>query len=196
MTNGSRWLLSALFAVSLGSLSAWAEAPPPPSDAPRAGVIHLAPSADPAQKPAARPPQTVSRPNFALLGVGAGAATVSYGLALGSALIYGAIVWPIHAAATKDNAYSGTMAWLFVPLVGPIFSAQTDLLKDERGLRNLMYVDSAVQVASLGLILAGIFMRHDVTVTPDEDEDDDKTSFLLGPGPGGSAGLSVMLALD
>ena len=64
-----------------------------------------------------------------------------------------------------------------------------------------MYVDSAVQVASLGLILAGIFMRHDVTVTPDEDDkedhdDDDKTSFLLGPGPGGSAGLSVVLALD
>lgn len=207
MTIRSPWLRSAVFVVCLTALPALAQksasVPPPTSDAPlasdapTASGVQLAPASDPAQAPSAARPAR-SHPNWVMVGFGAGATYVSYGLAAGSAAMYSVLVWPIASAIEHDTSYSPTMGWLFLPLAGPFLAAQTDLLKDQPGWRTAMYVDGAAQLVGAGLLIAGFLAK--VPEPPVESGERASTQaapvFMVGPGPGGTAGLSLLLALN
>jgi hypothetical protein len=205
MTIRSPWLSSAVFVVFLTALPALAQtkaSDPPPvpeaplaSDAPVASAPSLTPARDPAQPPSpARP--GASHPNWVMVGVGAGMTYVSYGMAAGSAAMYSVLVWPIASAIEDDTSYSPTMAWLFLPLAGPFLAAQTDLLKDQPGWRTAMYVDGAAQVVGAGLLLAGFLARVPEPPVAAGERASASPVFMVGPGPGGTAGLSFLLALN
>jgi hypothetical protein len=139
-------------------------------------------------------PVAQTRGNTALLSIGIVSTLFSYGMAVGSAGIYGALVWPIYAGVTHDNSFSPTMAWLFVPLVGPILSAQTDSLNNEPRMRTMLYLDSAVQFAGVTAFVLGLVIRH--PVSDGAPAKPAGPSVVFGPGPGGTPGLSLAMTFE
>lgn len=137
----------------------------------------------------APPPYVETQPTAWLIGLGAVSGSLSYGLAFAPALFYGALIYPIYAVVTDDVSFSSGMAWLFVPIVGPFLSARTELMRGSDDLRTLLYINGGIQVASLGLIIAGFLIRQPVVANGEQ------SAMSVGPGPEGSAGLTLTLRL-
>ena len=121
----------------------------------------------------------------------------SYGVSLGTGLIYLALIFPFQAAFGSDDPADVPMQ-LMLPVFGPLLAAGDDSLDQERDLRTLMYVNAGLQIGGAALIGAGFLFKEKVLVRRPVDRSRqarslglEKPSWVIGSGPRGSYGLSV-----
>lgn len=123
-----------------------------------------------------------TRPNTPLLFSGALVGGLSYGVPLAVGVTYFALVWPFQAAFFDNPKPPDTILYMMIPLVGPIFAANTEFSDGNPWVKTAFYVDSGLQFVGVGLIITSLILREEVRV---------KSSRLyLGPGPG-TTGLTL-----